>query len=145
MIAVNPLVAPGQRRIVGEADKLDDNILLVAKIFEALAHAIDEIIADINALVAVQKRCDQVLHAGAARMSVDITKFADRLHTANLHLLNLVRHEEFFQRDTLDDFVVPDFDVYAPVLRPALCRVVRCDWPCIACPFKRDRLGRQDE
>ena len=145
MVTINPFRAPGERHIVGEADKPDYNVFLVGKVAEAVAHVFDEFITDVDALVTVVERCDQVPDSSAVRVSGDVTQLADRFHAADFHLLDLVRHEEFFQRDALDDFVIPNFDFYAPVKGPPLRVQVRCKRPCIARPLKRDGLRRQRE
>ncbi len=48
-------------------------------------------------------------------MAFDISQLADRLHAADFHALDLVRHEEFFQCNLFRDLVVPHLDFDAPV------------------------------
>ena len=46
MIAVNALRSACERRIVGETNELDDDVLLVAEVLVCLPYLLDEILVD---------------------------------------------------------------------------------------------------
>ncbi len=60
MIAVDAFVSFAERRIVREADELDDDVLLLAQVHETLPQSFDEIFVDIDRFRIVVERCDEI-------------------------------------------------------------------------------------
>ena len=89
------------------------------------------------------QRRDEILDTCTFRMTFHIAQLANRLHAADLDALDLLRHEEFLERDLFGDLVVPDLDLDAAVQRAACLGLVARNRVGIAGPFIRDSLGRQ--
>ena len=143
MVPVNSFRTSGKRRIVSESYESDNDIFLATQVLESLPHDFDELVANINSLIAVAKRCDQVPHSRASSVAIDVTQFANRFHTTDLDLLDLVRHEEFFQGNLLAHLVVPDFNLDTSIKRLALCSQIRSDRSCRTCPLVRYGFRRK--
>ena len=91
MIAVDALVALGQRRVVGVADELHEHVVPVAQVRDGLADLLDVGRRDLDGLLAEAQRRDDVLHARAPLVAVDVAQAADGLHAADLDAAELAR------------------------------------------------------
>ena len=74
---------------------------------------------DLDGFLAEAHGRDEVLHAGAALVAVDVAKPTDFLRAADLDALELLFDEHLVQRRALLGLVVPDLDLDAAILRAA--------------------------
>ena len=90
----------------------------------------------------MQRRND-IGEARAARRAFLEAQLTERLHPADLDLLDLLPHEHFLIRFARLRLVVPDFHLHAAVERPARGCVVRGNGVAVAGPLVGDRLRFQ--
>ena len=134
VVTVDARHPAGKRCIVGVSDEFHDDVLFLGKIREAPAHLLDEVCSDIDARFIELERCDQVLHPRALRVPFDVAQLAHRFHATDLDALDLVRHQEFLERDTITDLVVPDLHLDAAIQRAPFCCQVGRDGIRVAGP-----------
>ena len=143
MIAVNARRPAGQRRIVGEADQLHGDVLLVAQVVQRLRHGSGELSRDPHHLFVPAQRRDQVAHPGAPRVAFLVAQLADRFHATDLDPLDVLCDQHLLAGDGVAHLVVPDLHLDAPVLRAAGGAGVAGDRPRVAGPFEGDGFRRQ--
>src|SRR5690606_9655830 len=117
----------------------------VAHVRERLADLCDELVSDLDRLLVVMERRDQVLYARPAILPVDVAQPAYRLHPTHLDAPPLLRDDEFLDVDRIGNLVVPDLDLDAPIARPAFGGVVWRDGSGVAVPLVRHRLRGEIE
>jgi hypothetical protein len=113
--AVNALVAIRQRHIVGVADELDRDILLLTQIVHRLPYVIDECCGHLASRVLIAKRLDQISNTRAPFVPFHEAHLADGLHAAHLETFHFLLDEHLLLDARLLDVVVPHFDFDAPV------------------------------
>ena len=142
-IAVNALIAPRQRHLVRVADELDHDVRLVPQVVQCLLDLLDELRRDLHVLLVVVQWRNDIAHACPPRRAFLEAQLAERLHPADLDLLDLLSHEHFLVRCARFRLVVPDFHLHAAIECPALGGVVRCNGVRIAGPLVREGLRLQ--
>jgi hypothetical protein len=113
----------------------------VAQVGDGFADLVDVARSDLDGLLAEAQGCDDVLHASATLVAVDVAQPAHLLDAAHLDATEFLLDEHLVERRALLDGVVPDLDRDAPVLCAAGRRIVRGDGLLVAGPFIRDGLG----
>ena len=85
------------------------------------------------------------MHTRAFGIPVDIAKLTNRFHATDFDSLDFVWHEEFLERHTFGDLVIPDLYFDAPVQRAACLIQVGRDRLHVAGPVVGNRFRRQRE
>ena len=83
MIAVDTRGTSCERHVIRITNELDDDILLVTEILEALSNAFDKPPIHLYRFCFVTQRRYEVLHTRTAGMPIDIPQLADGLHAAH--------------------------------------------------------------
>jgi hypothetical protein len=145
LVAVDALVALGERRIVGVADEFHEHVLPIAHVRERLADLLHERGRHVDGLFVETQRRDDVLDACAALVAVDVAQTAQGLHAADFDASEVLEDYDLVERRALLHLVVPNLDFDAAILRAARFGRVRRDGFLVAGPFIRDALGTQSE
>ncbi len=119
LVAVDALVAPFQRGVVGIGGELDDDILLAFQIDQRLSDLLQKFFRHGHHALFVMHGRNQVLDAGTMGMAFLVTQFADRLGAADLDAVHLPGDDHFLFDHLFADLVIPDLNLHPPVERPA--------------------------
>ena len=142
VIGVDARVTLAERHVVGVADQLDRDVLLLLQVLQPTLHLRDERFRNFRRFV-VEQRLDQIADAGAMRVAFLEAHLTNGLHTADLHALEVLLDQHLLVDERSLGLVVPHLHFDAPVHGAPFRGRVGRDRSRGAGPLVRDRLGRQ--